>query len=147
MRTTSIFFSFVCAALLAGCSSELKVSELEPEHGTYMGGEEITIRGSNFPKGRSVQVRFGKHDATNVVIESDRKMRVTSPAGDKNASVDVQIVFDDGKAFLLKNAFKYVDAQAAGRGMLDKMTNKMNEDQPKKPDDKKPEEKKPEEKK
>ncbi len=138
-KTSGLFVSVVCAALFAGCSGELKVSELEPQQGTYMGGEEVTIRGGNFPLGRGVQVRFGKHDASNVVVESASKMRVTTPAGDKNASVDVSVVFDDGRAFLLRNSFKYIDAQAAGRGMLDKMTNKMNENE--KPAEKAPEKK------
>ena len=129
-KVSTVLFSLLTAALLAGCSNELKVTEVEPQQGTYMGGEEVTIRGNAFPLGRGVQVRFGKRDATNVVVESPTKLRVTTPAGDKNASADISVIFDDGRAFMLRNAFKYIDAQAAGRGMLDKMTNKMNENTP-----------------
>lgn len=121
--------------LAAGCSNELKVTELEPAQGTYMGGEEITIRGNAFPLGRGVQVQFGKHNASGVVIESPTKMKVQTPAGDKNAAVDVTVIFDDGRAFRLPNAFRFIDAQAAGKGMLDKMTNKLNEGVEKKPAD------------
>lgn len=137
MRTSSslgLLLSVPVAALVAGCSSELKVSELEPGQGTYMGGEEVAIRGANFPLGRGVQVRFGKRDATNVVVESPTKLKVTTPAGDKNAAVDVTVVFDDGRAFLLKNAWRYLDAAGSQRAVFDKTLNKMG--------DKKEEEKK-----
>jgi hypothetical protein len=93
------------------CSNETGVRELEPPQGTYLGGEEILIHGRNFPVGRGgVSVSFGRRNATNVVLESPNGIKVTSPAGDKNTEVDIVVMFDDGRAYLLKNGFRYLDA-------------------------------------
>src|SRR5947207_11643948 len=103
--------ALLCGGLWAGCSTELKVSEIDPNAGTYTGGEEVVIRGNGFQPGRGgVTVKFGKHDATAIVVESGDKIKVSTPAGDKNTTVDISLVFDDGKAFLLKNGFRYLDA-------------------------------------
>jgi len=95
---------------LGACSNELKVTEAEPSHGTFTGGEEITILGNGFQPGRGgVIVKFGKRDAESIAVESSSKIKVQSPAGDRNTTVDISVVFDDGKAFLLKNGFHYLD--------------------------------------
>lgn len=104
--------TLLSAALLfvGACSNDLSVSSIEPNSGTYMGGEEVTIHGRGFQPGRSgVIVKFGTHQAASVSVESTGSIKVQTPAGDKNAGVDVMIVFDDGKAYVLKNGFRYVD--------------------------------------
>jgi hypothetical protein len=101
----------LAASGLAACSNELKVSEIEPPQGTSGGGEEVIIHGNGFQPGRAgVSVRFGRRDGSNVVVESASKIKVTTPAGDKSTSVDVAVTFDDGKAFVLKSGFTYLDA-------------------------------------
>lgn len=112
------------AAGLAACSDEIKVTGVEPPTGSFNGGEELVIEGANFPAGRSVAVRVGKRDATNIMIESDKKIRVTTPAGDRNTSADVSLVFDDGKAFMLKGVFRYIDP-AQNRITWDKALDKV----------------------
>jgi hypothetical protein len=93
------------------CSTETRVIELEPPQGTYLGGEEILIHGRNFPIGRGgASVVFGRRPATNVVLENDGRIKVTSPSGDKNVEVDITVMFDDGRAYLLKSGFRYLDA-------------------------------------
>lgn len=102
----------VCAVSLLGllgCSSDLKVNGVEPAQGAYMGGEEVVIRGNGFQTGRGVIVTFGKNPASSVVIESSDRIKVQTPAGNRNSSVDVLVTFDDGKAFQIKNAFRYLD--------------------------------------
>ncbi len=101
----------LCFGMLApGCSNETAVLGLDPPQGTYTGGEEIVIKGRNFPVGRGgVSVRFGRSAATNVILESGNAIRVTSPAGDRNTKADVVIMFDDGRAYQLANAFQYLD--------------------------------------
>ncbi len=92
------------------CSTETKIVELEPPQGTFAGGEEITIRGKNLPVGRGgATVLFGRRAATNIVMENSNSIRVTSPAGDRNTEADVTVIFDDGRNYLLKNAFRYLD--------------------------------------
>jgi hypothetical protein len=112
----------LCAS---GCSNELKVSEIDPPNGTYSGGEEVEIKGNGFQPGRGgVLVKFGKREAGSVVVESGSKIKVTTPAGDKNTTVDISVVFDDGKAFLLKNGFHYIDTTQQ-KATMDKAFNAM----------------------
>jgi hypothetical protein len=110
---------------LNACSNELKVSEVDPPTGTFSGGEEVVIKGNGFQPGRGgVTVKFGKRDATAVVVASSDKINVTTPAGDKNSAVDITVIFDDGRAFKLTNGFHYVEG-GQGRVMLDKAFNQM----------------------
>jgi hypothetical protein len=118
-----------CAAALliglAGCSNELKVSTVEPPQGTFAGGEEVSLRGNGFQPGRGgVTVRFGNREATAVVVASADRINVTTPGGDANTTVDVTVIFDDGKAFKLGNAFHYMGA-ANSRATMDKAFNQM----------------------
>jgi hypothetical protein len=116
------------AALLfgvAGCSNELKVTSVEPPQGTFAGGEEVSIRGNGFQPGRGgVSVKFGGHEATAVVVASADRINVTTPGGDPNTTVDVTVIFDDGKAFKLGNGFHYM-AQVQNRQTLDKAFNQI----------------------
>ena len=43
-------------------------------------------------------------------MENANGIRVTSPAGDRNTEADVTVIFDDGRNYLLKSAFRYLDA-------------------------------------
>lgn len=104
--------------LSLGCSNETRVAELEPPNGTFSGGEEILVKGNGFNPGHGgVTVKFGKKDATNIVVESDKTIRVTSPSGDRNTQVDITVIFDDGRAYLLRNGFRYVDATDTSKVM------------------------------
>ncbi len=116
---------YVALLAQAGCSNDLKVNEVEPASGTYGGQEEVVIHGNGFQPGRGgVSVRFGRREATNIVVESTSAIKVTTPAGDKSTSVDVSVVFDDGKAFVLKSGFQYVDTTQQ-RQTMDKAFNAM----------------------
>ena len=92
-----------------GCTNETKISEIEPNTGTFSGEEEIHIKGQGFPRS-GVTVRFGTREAKGVMVESDHTIKAYSPPGDKNTAVDVSLVFDDGRAFVMKSGFRYVDA-------------------------------------
>ena len=117
MRTLLVGLAFIG---LAACSNELKVSEVDPPNGTFSGGEEVTIKGNGFQPGRGgVTVKFGKRDAAAVVVESDSTIKVTTPTGDKNTTVDITVMFDDGKAFQIKNGFHYIDTTQQ-RATMDK---------------------------
>jgi hypothetical protein len=110
----------------AACSNELKVSEVDPPQGTYTGGEEVVIKGNGFQPGRAgVTVKFGRREAQSVAVESGDKIKVQTPAGDKNTTVDVSLIFDDGKALLLKNGFHYIDNQQ--RVTMDKAFNALGD--------------------
>src|SRR5262245_24227415 len=97
--------------LSAGCSNETRIEKLEPPQGTFAGGEEILIKGKNFPTKRGgVTVTFGRRAATGISIENDGVIKVTSPQGEKNTEVDITVLFDDGRGYQMKNAFRYLDA-------------------------------------
>jgi hypothetical protein len=108
-RALALFIVPVSLAFSLGCSKDTRVAEIEPNTGTFAGGEEVHINGANFPKA-GVQVRFGTKEATGVAVESDHMIKAFTPAGDKNTTTDVSIIFDDGRAFQLKNGFRYVDS-------------------------------------
>ena len=107
-----------------GCSNETKFSEVAPQTGTFTGGEEVELKGNAFPRS-GVTVRFGSKLATGVVVQSDHTIRVTTPPGEKGTSADVTLMFDDGRAFMLKNAFRYVDSTQQ-RDTMDKFFNKAS---------------------
>ena len=64
-----------------------------------------------------------------MVVASADKIKVMTPGGDANTTVDVTVVFDDGKAFMLSNGFHYM-APANQRGTLDKAFNSLGKDSP-----------------
>lgn len=105
-----------------GCSKDTRFTSIVPNTGTYTGGEDVVLKGANFPRG-GVTVRFGGHEAQPVVMESDSRIHVATPAGEKNTNVDVQILFDDGRGFVLKNGFRYLD-NAQQRQIVDKFFDK-----------------------
>ena len=108
--------------LVSGCSNETKFTKVEPNTGTFTGGEEIELQGNGFPR-TGLSVRFGNKEAQPVVVESDKKIKVATPAGDKSTNVDITITFDDGRAFVLKNGFHYVDSTQQ-RATMDKFFDK-----------------------
>lgn len=112
------------------CSSEPRFTEMSPNTGAYTGGEEIEIRGNNFPR-TGVVVRFGTKEAGSVAILSERLIKAISPPGDKGTAVDVVLIFDDGRAFIRKQGFRYVDSSQQ-RQTMEKFFNKTGGDKDKK---------------
>lgn len=119
--------SVALVLVLAACSTETRLTEVVPSAGTYTGGEEVEIRGANFPRS-SVTVRFGVKEATNVVMQSASSIKVMSPVGDKGTAVDITVVFDDGRAFVVHNGFHFVEQQQ--RQVMDKFFNRASGQQP-----------------
>lgn len=130
MRAVKMLCATAMVLSMAACSNELKVTGVEPPQGTYAGGEDVVIRGNGFQPGRGgVTVKFGKRDASSVVVAAADKINVTTPGGDPNTTVDITVVFDDGKAFKLGNSFHYL-APANNRGTMDKAFNNLGKDTP-----------------
>ena len=107
--------SFGLCAVVSACQKSggpLKVDNVEPPQGTTAGGEEITINGGGFTPGKTqAEVKFGRKKAESVIIASESKIRVVTPSNEKGP-VDVQVMFDDGAAFKIPNAFHYVEPAA-----------------------------------
>ena len=114
-RTLALAVSFVLCAMVSACPQSggpLKVDSVEPPQGTTAGGDEITIVGSGFVPGKTqAEVKFGRKKAESVMVASATKLRVVTPSNEKGP-VDVQVIFDDGSAFKVPNAFRYVEPAA-----------------------------------
>jgi hypothetical protein len=83
---------------------------VEPALGNVAGGEPVTIVGAGFEPGKTgAQVRFGRSSAKSVSVDGTSRIRVVSPPGPPGP-VDVEVVFDDGGAYVLRNGFRYVEA-------------------------------------
>ena len=97
--------------ILGGCSksTELRVLAMEPAQGTTLGNETVVLRGAGFVPGKtSCTVKFGKMDATNVTIQSETAIALTTP-GQERGAVDILVQFDDGKAFTIPKGFTFVE--------------------------------------
>ena len=111
-RALALAVSIGLCAAISACQQNggpIKVDNVEPPQGTTAGGEEITINGGGFQPGKTqAEVRFGHKKADSVIIASTSKIRVVTPSNEKGP-VDVQVMFDDGAAFKIPNAFHYVE--------------------------------------
>ena len=116
-------FPFALAVLLvaglAGCSGDEThhyttvvatgpfVSAVSPSGGDTAGGTPVTITGTNFVDGATVD--FGSTAAANVTFVSDSELTAETPAGTAGA-VSVKVINPDGKSGTLANAFTYADS-------------------------------------
>ena len=107
----TIFIGLLVLAAV-GCSEEFAIRTLAPATGVLGGGEPIEILGSGFNNNQGISVYFGNSKATNVVVNSSKKMTVSTPSTGEPQVVDVRILTDDGKEFLLRRAFRYVEKGA-----------------------------------
>jgi hypothetical protein len=95
--------------LCASCekNAELKIEKIEPAVGPASGGH-VTIHGSGFqsqgPVGATVY--FGTSKGRVNQIKSD-EISVRAPGGEAGSKVDVRVVFDNGREFVVKGAFEY----------------------------------------
>lgn len=109
--TATILVCFMVSFII-GCKEEFSIRTLTPATGALGGGEPIEILGSGFNPNQGVAVYFGNSKATNVVVSSTKKLTVSTPSATEPKVVDVRIATDDGKEFLLRKAFRYVEKGA-----------------------------------
>lgn len=108
--------AFVAVAIavfaLAGCGDkEMKVHRLDPAFGGTKGDDDVRIVGQGFRTDIGYSVYFGPRKASSVIVEGDDTLVATTPSFDDPRTVDVRIVADDGRVFLMKNAFRFVDQE------------------------------------
>jgi hypothetical protein len=117
-RILSVIALVAALPLAAACKPKL---EVDPGHGTYTGGDTVTIHSDGlFPVAAGgVVVFFGKKKASAVVILSENDAQVQTPAGEADSTVDVEIDLPDGRRFSIPQAFKYVDTSVSGTGWAD----------------------------
>lgn len=108
------FAAVVLAAgsVLAACGTdEMKVQRLDPAFGGTKGDDDVRILGQGFRTDIGYSVYFGPRKASSVIVEGDDTLVATTPNFDDARTVDVRIVADDGRVFLMKNAFRFVDQE------------------------------------
>jgi hypothetical protein len=102
-RVVVTFIALVCACDRDG---EPRVS---PDEGSMRGGERVRIDGSDFVGHGPATVHLGDEAAKAVVVESPWLVTFTTPAAETAGAVGLRILFADGTAFELDDAFFYVD--------------------------------------
>ncbi|MCP4605146.1 MAG: hypothetical protein GY847_32275 [Proteobacteria bacterium] len=113
MRKLSIVILIVLVGCVAaGCEHEFGIKDVSPAIGVLGGGESVVIRGTGFNPNLGIAVYFGNVKSDNVVISAADKLMVTTPSAATPQVVDVRIATDDGKEYLIKRAFRYVEKSA-----------------------------------
>ncbi|MDJ0762447.1 MAG: IPT/TIG domain-containing protein [Myxococcota bacterium] len=107
----TVWIMLVCCAYL-GCDEEFGIKDVSPAVGVLGGGEPVTIRGSGFNPNLGLTVYFGNQKADNVVVSSVNKLTVTTPSSPKPTVVDVRVATDDGKEYLIRRGFRYIEKAA-----------------------------------
>jgi uncharacterized protein (TIGR03437 family) len=79
------------------------ISSVDPVIGPPAGGTLVTVTGTNFQNGATVQ--FGSVAATSVVFVSVTTLRAAAPAG--TGTVALSVTNPDGQSVALPNAFTY----------------------------------------
>ena len=105
---TIMGLALLVALVCGGCEQELGVKKVSPAVGVLAGGEPVDILGSGFQPGMGITVYFGTTKASNVVVRGSDKITVTTPSSSEPKAVDVRVATDNGKEFLLREAFRYV---------------------------------------
>jgi hypothetical protein len=107
-------FTLIAVALMlvSGCNKEFGITGVSPEVGMLSGGEPIEINGSGFDTHMGVSVYFGTIKAPKVVVNNEKKMTVSTPSSSETKTVDIRIALDDGREFLIPDAFRFVEKGA-----------------------------------
>jgi hypothetical protein len=82
------------------------VTGLNPTSGTLGGGNNVTVRGTGFTG--ATAVNFGSVAATNLIVQNDTQLTVTSPTPSASGPVDVTVITPAGtSAISMADRFTY----------------------------------------
>ena len=90
------------------CNQDFKITRVTPSVGLVGGGEQVEILGTGFDPNMGVSVFFGNQQADNVVVSSTDKLIVMTPSSIKAGAVNIRIAMDNGKEYLIRDGFRYV---------------------------------------
>jgi hypothetical protein len=108
-KLTSIIAALLATFVISGCEQEFAIRDIVPAVGVIGGGEPVEIRGTGFRTDLGISVHFGNQKADNVVVSGPEKLLVTTPSSPGPTIVDIRISTDDGREYLLKRAFRYIE--------------------------------------
>ena len=83
------------------------IKSISPSEGTFFGGREITVLGSNFVVGRTA-VKLGENYGLDTVVKSDTEIIFKTPSS-LHVSVDVAVINPGGMIVALEDGFQYVE--------------------------------------
>lgn len=99
----------VVLLLIACGQSESAITDIQPRFGLMHGGEQIVIHGENMDALMPVTVYLGNERVRMSELLSDNILQITTPTSRAEQTVDVRIIGNDGREFLMKSAFQYVE--------------------------------------
>lgn len=100
------------ALALAACEKphgEMVFSEVDPDFGGLQGGKTVRVVGDNLRLDIGYAVYFGDQRSPQVSIGSNKALLAVTPRRFEPGEVDVTIRADNGKVFVVKGGFEYID--------------------------------------
>lgn len=88
---------------------EMVFSDVEPDFGGLQGGKTVRVVGDHIRLDIGYAVYFGEARSPQVSIANDKALLAVTPRRFEPAEVDVTIRADNGKVFVVKNGFEYID--------------------------------------
>ncbi len=89
--------------------NEPAITDIQPRFGLMHGGEQVAIHGENIGALMPVTVYLGNQRVRMSELVEDDIIQITTPTSNAEQTVDVRIIGNDGREFLMKNAFQYVE--------------------------------------
>lgn len=111
IRHAVVALSMLSALGSAGCKKEgVFFRDMLPRSGKPSGGEEVRILGSGFRALGGLEIRIGPKVATEVGIADDETIVFRTPESreaDQGHPLDVYILTNEGRSYVLRGAFQY----------------------------------------
>ena len=85
--------------------SKPKITEIEPEKGSVLGGTAITIKGEQFMSG--IKLYIDGREIENITRISETELKAVAPPNIKEGSKDVKIVNPDRGEYIYRDGFTY----------------------------------------
>jgi hypothetical protein len=98
--------------VLGACETtrgEMMFSEVEPDFGGLQGGKTVRVVGDSLRLDIGYAVYFGELRSPQVSIASDKALLAVTPRRFEPGEVDVTIRADNGRVFVVKNGFQYIN--------------------------------------
>lgn len=103
------------------------ITSISDPLGDEVGGNEITVNGTNFQEG--IRVTLGDEDCTNVRVLMPTQLKCFTPAGRRGMPVNLQVQNPDGQSATLANAYAYMQATAGPAPTFTSITNLTGREQ------------------
>ena len=101
--------SLIACFFALACNQGFAIQKISPMVGALEGGDQVEMTGSGFNPNMGMSVYFGDKQAETVVVSSTDKLIVIAPAYPKAEKVNLRIALDDGREFLVREGFRYIE--------------------------------------